>query len=435
MAVIVRANEGLRVLLHGALDGWSPKDGVGYPRFLHYGHGLAFAVGFVRLVTAGLLSTTAAVSLLYSLSFAAVAPAAWFLARNLGMSRRASMLSGILALAVNNPFGVGLAGLYTIGLLPHALAAPFVFVGLGAAIRVVRRPDEKRWAVVLAAVIGIVTITHSISTMVLAFCLAAFIAFVVLTTRIRTELVPRVTALVIAGVAGVAFSAFWLIPAVATLSERGTIATWSTPTLASRVDEIISGRFLFGHYLALFIVAGWAWALIAWRRGKPLVAAAPIVGMAFLVFAHWLHVFDPSSQPGQLLANRGVGYAGVLAILPLGGLIDELIPKIDRVVGAVVGVLAAVVIMLVVPGDNGLADIPNISPTRPTRCTTSRQRFAGWFPTTDASRSSATFRTKWLVRECPTLTTGWRRCRGATTSTSTASTRRPRRASTTPPGA
>ena len=363
MAVIVRANEGLRVLLRGALDGWSPKDGVGYPRFLHYGHGLAFAVGLTRLVTVGLLSTTAAVSLLYSLSFAAVAPAAWFLARSLGMTRRAAMLSGLLALIVNNPFGVGLAGLYTIGLLPHSLAAPFVFVGLGAAIRVVRHPEEKRWAVVLAGVIGVVTITHSISTMVLAFCLAGFVAFVVLTTRIRTGLAPRAVAVLVAGASGVAFSAFWLFPAVATLSERGTIATWSTPTLSSRVDEIISGHFLFGHYVALFIVAGWAWALIAWRRGNPLAAAAPVVGVLFLVFAHWLHVHDPSSQPGQLLANRGVGYAGVLAILPLGGLIDELIPVKDKLVGAVVGVLAAVILMFVVPGEPGLTKIVKHQPT------------------------------------------------------------------------
>src|SRR5689334_17149724 len=62
MAVIIRANEGLRLLSHGALDGWSARDGLGYPRFLHYGHGLAIAVGLVKAATIGLLSTTAVVS-------------------------------------------------------------------------------------------------------------------------------------------------------------------------------------------------------------------------------------------------------------------------------------------------------------------------------------------------------------------------------------
>ena len=363
MAVIVRAGEGLRILARGQLDGWSPRDGVGYPRFLHYGPGLSLAVGAVKVATLGLISTTAAVSLLYVLSFAAVAPAVWFLARSLGMRPRASTLSAVAALAVNNPFGVGLAGLYTIGLLPHALAAPLVFVGLGAAVRIVRDPTDRRFVVVLATVIGVVTFTHSISTIVLGFCIAAFVPLAYLATPDRRRPVPRVVALAIGGATGIALSAFWLLPALATLSERGVVATWSTPTLSSRVDEIINGKFLFGHYLALFVVAGWAWALIAARRGRPLIAIAPVVGVLFLVFAHWYFVHPGGSEVKLLLANRGVGYAGVLAIIPLGGLIDDLLPDTSpQLAGLVLGVGATVIVCVAVPGKPGILALPHHQP-------------------------------------------------------------------------
>src|SRR5262249_13870615 len=158
------------------------------------------------------------------------------------MSQRASALSGVLALAANNPFGVGLAGLYTIGLLPQALAAPLVLVGLGAAVRLVRRPAERQWAVVLAAVIALVTITHSISTMVLGCCLVVLVLFAMATSFDIRRLRHASTALVVAVAGGIALAAFWLIPAIATFSERGIIATWATPTLASRMDDIINGR-------------------------------------------------------------------------------------------------------------------------------------------------------------------------------------------------
>jgi hypothetical protein len=238
-----------------------------------------------------------------------------------------------------------------------------VFVGIGAAVRIVRDPTQRHWVVVLAGVIGLITVTHSISTMVLGFCIAVFVPLTYIATPGWRQPTQRVIALAVAAVAGVALCAFWLLPAVTTLSERGIVATWSTPTLSSRIDEIISGHFLLGHYLALFVVAGWAWALLAARRGQPLIAFAPLVGVLFLVFAHWYYVHPGGSEVKLLLANRGVGYAGVLAMLPLGGLIDDLIPDTrDNPVGLGVAVGVTLLIAVALPGRPGILSLPHHQP-------------------------------------------------------------------------
>src|SRR5205085_8326615 len=119
MAHLTRADFGLAHLTaHGRLDGWFPRFMLGHQEFLFYGQGFTWVLGVVRLATLGVLSNTGAMKVLTIGSWLAFGPAAAFLARSFGLSRLASAVAGVLALAVNNVYGVGLSSMFVIGLVP-----------------------------------------------------------------------------------------------------------------------------------------------------------------------------------------------------------------------------------------------------------------------------------------------------------------------------
>ncbi|MGH9036051.1 MAG: hypothetical protein ACRD0O_09820, partial [Acidimicrobiia bacterium] len=120
MAHLVRADFGIPELVaRGRLDGWFPRFVLGHQEFLFNGPGLVWLMALLRGATLGTLSNTGALKVVSIGSFVALVPAAWFLARSFGLSRRAAGLAAVLATCVSNPFGLGLEGLFDTGLIPH----------------------------------------------------------------------------------------------------------------------------------------------------------------------------------------------------------------------------------------------------------------------------------------------------------------------------
>src|SRR5262249_12433899 len=115
---------------HGRLDGWFPGFGGGYRLFTVNGPGLALAVGLVELVTLGAARPARSWALLGALSIAVLPWPVARLSRELGASRLAAALHGILALAVSFYGGGGLAGLYGPGLVAQTIALPLQVVAL-----------------------------------------------------------------------------------------------------------------------------------------------------------------------------------------------------------------------------------------------------------------------------------------------------------------
>src|SRR4051794_12691147 len=129
-----------RLFAHGRLDGWFPGFMVGYQKFLQYGPGYSWLVATARLLTFGILSTAGAVKVVSVLSVIAVGPAAAFLARSLDLSPLTAGVAAVLALAVDTVFGLGPSGVFGVALLPSQMGAIWMFLALGAAIRVWYRP-------------------------------------------------------------------------------------------------------------------------------------------------------------------------------------------------------------------------------------------------------------------------------------------------------
>jgi hypothetical protein len=313
MAYLVRADFALpQLVAHGRLDGWFPRFYLGYQEFLFNGPGVTWAMAGLRAATFGLLSNAGALKLVGVLSFAALPAAMAFLARSLGLGRLAAGVAAVLSLLVSSEFGPGLQGLYAVGLVSHQLGAPLFCVALGALLRV-PRDSRRRWMVLAAVAVPALAITHLISVMILA------VVFPLLAFGLRREHLTRasLTRLALTGVLAAALAAWWLVPAVAHRDLRGLVATWATPPFGDRIDAIVNGQILFRPYTVWLVVAGWVYALIRVRRRRPFAIAIVAVPLVYLVIAHWAASRWPQNEIATQLANRGLGYAGLLAILPL----------------------------------------------------------------------------------------------------------------------
>jgi uncharacterized membrane protein/putative flippase GtrA len=311
---LIRADFGIEHLVaKGRLDGWFPRLMLGHQMFLVYGPGFTWLLALMRGVTLGSLSNEGAMSLVAVGSFTALPLTVAFAARSFGLTRRAGVIAGILSLGVSNSFGLGVQATFGIGLIPNQVAAVIFFFCLGSLLRLLDEPD-RRWMVLASSSLALLLVTHLISVMVLAVLLPICVALRLAVSRFSWKLVGQL-ALTATGAALLA--AFWLIPLIAHLDLLGPAATWATPPLLQRLGEIFRGEILFrspvGEVVAIGLVACLVAAARGWKPGA-VIAVAPI---AYLVVAHTALELPFGGGVTLQLANRGLGYVGVIALFPV----------------------------------------------------------------------------------------------------------------------
>jgi hypothetical protein len=313
MAHLVRADFGIAHLVaRGRLDGWFPRFVLGHQEFLFNGPGLTWLMALVRGATFGALSNTGALKVVGIGSFLAMPPAMCFLARSYGLGRRASGLAAVLVLLVSSPFGPGLDGLFLVGLVPHQVGAVLFCLALGSFLQVAGH-GGKGSGVLGAVSLAALLVTHLISVMVLAFVLGLSLLASAVTGRLDRRGTGRLACW---GLAGAGLAGFWLVPAVAHRDLAGVVTTWGTPPLGQRLGRIVAGDLLLPPGIALVMVAGWVWAL--WRRRSASSTLAwAVTPLAYLMVAHASYRLFPDNQVSLQLANRGLGYAGLLGVLSL----------------------------------------------------------------------------------------------------------------------
>jgi hypothetical protein len=91
------------------------------------------------------------------------------------------------------------------------------------------------------------------------------------------------------------------------------------------LGAIASGDILFPAGVGVAVVAVWIYELVRFRRRRdPVILLLVLPPAAYLLLAHGLpHVIGTNGATLQL-ANRGLGYAGLLAILPLAAVMADL---------------------------------------------------------------------------------------------------------------
>ena len=394
MAHLIRADFAVYHLLpRGRLDGWQPSFILGYQAYLFLGPGLSWAVAALHWLTVGLLSTTGALKVLSVGAFVGRPLVVAFTARSFGLDRRASGFAGVLSLCVNSPFGVGLSGIFEIGLLSHELGAIFFFLALGGAIRLVRTP-RRGWTVFTAVSLGALFVTHDVSALVLVVLLAVLLCLfavqvkpfpsprddlrAIVRSEVRSQLsdlrlveqeadgaappgpTPAARSLdrrvlghlCLAGALAAGLSAFLILPLLAHRDLEGVFTGWGTPPLGTRLLQIWRGQLLFRPPVPYLVVAGSAWALVRGLRGERYGLPLALGPLLYLVVAHIAMSWWPTNIGLQQLDVRGLGYVGVVAVLPLGGLLSLASRALDSVdlPGNIVALVAVAAIVILPSG-------------------------------------------------------------------------------------
>jgi hypothetical protein len=353
MAHLVRAQFTLEELVPQAqLDGWQPRFGLGYQQFLFYGPGFTWAVLLLHWLSLGLLSVAGAFKVATIASFVALPLSVAYLAGSFGLGRRAAGLAAILVLCVSSPFGgVGLEGTFGIGLIPNQLGAAFTCVALGAMLRLVADPGPRR---MMVAGVGLaaVFVTHAISAVILAVLLAIILLTFLGAKGWQTRLIPD---LVGAFILACGLAAFWLVPAFAHNSLRGALTGWDNPQLAERLADLLAGRLLFHGLLVWLLLAGWLFAVHRFQQRLPWALALVVTPFAYLWVADLFLRWNPNNVVSMQLANRGLGYVGVLAILPFAALLAHATTQLAdrrrwRVAGETIAIVAAALLVVGIAG-------------------------------------------------------------------------------------
>jgi hypothetical protein len=351
---LIRAKAGDDLLRNGQLDGWSPRFGLGYQQSLFYGPGFGWLLLAVRLVTFGLLSSAGALKVVMIASVVAIPAATAFVAHSMGLGPRGAGVAAVLGLLASSPFGVGLHGLFENGLVPQQVGGVLFLVALGATIRVLNGSGEPSqringWQVLLTLTLAAIVITHLITLAILGLFVACVLVAMAISRTLTWSGVGRL-AVCAAGAAGV--SAFWVLPFLAHHNLHGPVATWSTPPFGTRVADILSGRVLYQPLAAKAVLVGIAYGFIRVGQRRPfalLMVLAPIVALAI---GHWSIHAVPNELTLQL-ANRELGLAGILLVLPLAAAIEALMDAIDPVSWLTLGAgLAGSVYLVVAPWGN-----------------------------------------------------------------------------------
>ncbi len=353
MAHLVRAQFTVDELVpHAQLDGWQPRFGLGYQQFLFYGPGFTWAVLLLHWLSLGLLSVAGAFKVAAIAAFVALPLSVAYLAGSFGLGRRAAGLAAILVLGVSSPFGgVGLEGTFGIGLIPNQLGAVFTCLALGAMLRLVTDPGPRR-VVVAGVALAAVFVTHAISAVILAVLLAIILLTFLGTGGWQARIVPNLAG---AFLLACGLAAFWLVPAIAHNNLRGPLTGWDNPPLAERLAELLAGRLLFHGLLVWLLLAGWLFAVHQYQQRQPWALALVVTPFAYLWVAELFRRWDPGNVVSLQLANRGLGYVGALAVLPLAALLAHATTRLAdrrrwRLVGEAVAIAAAAVLVVGIAG-------------------------------------------------------------------------------------
>jgi hypothetical protein len=361
MAHLVRAEFGVRWLApRGRVDGWQPNFGLGYEQYLFLGPGLSWAVAVVHWLSLGLVSVAGAFKAVVIGSFVTLPLAVAFLARSFGLGRRAAGLAAVLALCVSNPFGgVGIPGTFDIGLAAHQFGAVPTVLALGGMLRVAVDP-RPRWIVFTAATLAATLVSHIPSAIVLAVLLVIVLPTLLATDRPTAAAATRLAATV--ALAG-ALAAFWLLPVLAHRNLHGGPTGWANPPLAKRLADILGGQLLFkSSLLVWFLLAGWLFCVARFQARRRWALALLVCPFAYLWTADAFLRWNPGNLLSLQLGNRGLGYVGLVAVLPLAALLSHLGRRLGRL-GDLAAVACAVILVILATGpDRHLARLDAPSP-------------------------------------------------------------------------
>ena len=337
IAHLIRAEYAINhFLAEGRLDGWQTSFALGYQQHLFIGPLLTWFVAIVYAASFGTLKIVSAYKIVIVLLMAMLPVSSFYLARSFKLDPKTASIASLLTLAVNSPYGgIGVQGLFGVGLTANLIGAIAFCYALGALLRLIDSPSILR--VLLAGVgVALLTVSHGISMILLCVLMTVLLVLIVIESRMHAllgyggiadfdsclkEMESFVPYFISSCLVAFALSAWILIPLFAHLDLRGMITGWGHTPLVQRASDIWHGRILFAPGTALWILIGSCYCAVRSLRGQKLALPLALGPILFLLLGELCHFVSPENVVSQQIPNRGLGYAGLIGMYCLAMLI------------------------------------------------------------------------------------------------------------------
>jgi hypothetical protein len=247
------------LLPSGALRGWFPYTYNGFTGFLLYPPGFyLFGAALARLFH---LSAESALELAGTFCYALYPISCYAFLRLVGYGRSTAWFGGASAFLVHTDFGLGLDGFVRQGALANIFGVPSLVLYLGVLLATCRRVADGmpsgRAAVAAGALLALVVVSHIHSGLIAGSAtVLAFASLVSLSPRRRMILLPALKRFVLLGGVALCLSAFFVVPFLLEISEKGPAAGWGTPDPRALARDLVAGRSVAPSAVVLVALVG-----------------------------------------------------------------------------------------------------------------------------------------------------------------------------------
>jgi len=228
--------------------GWYHGWYLGVAPFIFYTPGLFIVLSLLKSITFGLASMQLIIKILLSLTYALFPIILYWLSTTLGFSKRISIIAGVLSLSFSAIWGIGLSGLYSIGLYTQIFSLlPFmIFWGIFHKTLV-----DKGDPIKTGLLLGFIIITNMITAV---FTLIVISTYIILLQFVRkkTKWIKILQLLVI----GILSSIFWTFPFLNSRNLFGQEAGFNTLGLIELIKNLFLGKIIFHPVVSVFLILG-----------------------------------------------------------------------------------------------------------------------------------------------------------------------------------
>ncbi|HEV7731679.1 MAG TPA: hypothetical protein VGR62_05930 [Candidatus Binatia bacterium] len=337
-------------LPHGRTDGWCPWWFDGFVPFQFYPSLFFVVVAGLYHLLGGTVALLTLFKLAIIAAWALLPPAVWVLARTFRFSRYGALVAAGASLGLSAPQGIGIQGLFGIGLIPQGVGLLLFCLGL-AALHVgitVGGRHVPRAALLAAAVVC----THIISGVYLAIAGALYVVMALSRRRWRRRRTLRRAFVIAALTTGMCVAT--LAPLVIWPELRGPGTGWSDHHF---LPDFLAGR-LFSGPIVTWLAVAFVVGLRVRRFETAFLVTLALLTAPFAAGAVTTGIGPVDDVARQILRHRALPYLALLTALFAGGACDVLRRWAARVPLAgyvVAGVLATLVVWETQAGVRSLA--------------------------------------------------------------------------------
>ena len=254
--------------------GWYHGWYLGSALFIFYTPGFFIVVSLLKIITFGLASIDLIIRIVLSFTYAIFPIILYWLSNSLGFSKKISIVASILSLGFSGIWGIGLTGLYSIGLYTAVFSLLPFMLFLGNLHKIFFNKENN--IIVTGLLLGFVIITNMI-TAIFSFIVIFSYLFLLFIMKRKYSFIKIFKLLLI----GIFSSLFWIFPFLSSINLFGPETGFYPFGLVELIRKLFLGEIIFHPIISIFLILGVVYSL--WVIYKKQVKSFPYLIIIFLL--------------------------------------------------------------------------------------------------------------------------------------------------------